>query len=224
MNSVYAFVDESGDPGFKGGSSKFLTLALVGFHSWDDLGKCGALIQEFKNRNGIQTELHFSHDRADLRKEFLEYVSQCEFFFYGLVINKEKVYFRQKKELYESGCIRLLQTIADSAGQRYTSNASITFDRAGDKKFQESFISKLGSFTGHPNFKPRLEDSRDSNLLQLADYVAGAINKSLPTNKGKQDLSYVRAILDHCQYVKVWPKGDFSSPSLKKYWWNPSTG
>ena len=216
---MYAFVDESGDTGFKGGSSDFLTVSLVGFNSWEDMCDCDDAIQEFKDQNRISPELHFVRDHPNLRRKFLEYISNYEFFFYGHVINKGELYPHSKSGLYEFACMSLLGVIAHGAGQSYIDSSRITFDGAGEKKFQESFRNKLSSITKYPNFKPQLEDSQNSNLLQLADYVAGSINKSLPTRKGKQDISYVRAILDHYRYVKVWPtKGNFSSPDLRKYW------
>ena len=78
----------------------------------------------------------------------------------GHVINKGE------RGLYEFACMSLLGVIAHGAGQSYIDRSRITFDGAGDKKFQESFRNKLSSITKYPNFKPQLEDSQNSNLLR----------------------------------------------------------
>lgn len=50
-----------------------------------------------------------------------------------------------------------------------------------------------------------MQDSRKNNLLQLADIIAGAVNRGLNDEKNKQD--YFRDIIKPREiFVQIWPK------------------
>ena len=90
---MYAFVDESGDIGFKEGSSKFLTIASVGFESIEDMLICTEAIQSFKDEVGLKKELHFFDNAEWVKRRFLEEISECNFFFYGTGCEQEESKF-----------------------------------------------------------------------------------------------------------------------------------
>jgi len=51
----------------------------------------------------------------------------------------------------------------------------------------------------------KMQESNRNNLLQLADYVAGVINRSIQNQKKYAD-EYRRIIAHREIYVQVWPK------------------
>ena len=228
---MYAFVDESGDIGFKEGSSKFLTIASVGFESIEDMLICTEAIQSFKDEVGLKKELHFFDNAEWVKRRFLEEISECNFFFYGLVVNKRKVdspYLstpppEDSMALYKLACRYLFNTIRIGNGRKVFEASTVVFDKSGNRKFQHSFKKELKRHTRENSLNIQMKDSDQSNLLQLADYVVGSINKALPLNKGQQDISYVSYILKQIKYVRIWPLGGEEDewpkhPSLRKYW------
>jgi hypothetical protein len=53
--------------------------------------------------------------------------------------------------------------------------------------------------------KVKMQRSESNNLLQLADYIASSINRSVQNRKKKAD-DYRRIIAHREIYVQIWPK------------------
>jgi len=90
---MLAFIDESGDPGLKieKGSSRYFTIALVIFEDRDEALSCDQRIQLLKKEIGWDktSEFHFKSNSDKIRRTFLRAVSPYNFFYYGIVINKD---------------------------------------------------------------------------------------------------------------------------------------
>ena len=88
------FIDESGDPGLKieEGSSRYFTIGLVVFEDNDEALACDQRIQLLKKEIGWppNAEFHFKRNSDRVREIFLRAVMPYSFFYYGMVINKDR--------------------------------------------------------------------------------------------------------------------------------------
>ena len=87
-------------------------------------------------------------------------------------------------------------------------NAIVVMDEAGNLDFKNQLSKYLRSKTNQEARlikKIKMQRSEGNNLLQLADYVVGAINRSVSSKKA--DAAAFRKIIAHREiYVQVWPK------------------
>jgi hypothetical protein len=90
---MLVFIDESGDSGLKieKGSSKFFTVALVAFEDHEEAIACDQRISLLRRELGWKegSEFHFNKNSKEIRKSFLKAVLPYNFFYYGIVINKD---------------------------------------------------------------------------------------------------------------------------------------
>ncbi|MGH9833539.1 MAG: DUF3800 domain-containing protein [Blastocatellia bacterium] len=87
-------------------------------------------------------------------------------------------------------------------------DAIVVIDEAGSLDFKNQLSKYLRSKINRETRlikKIKMQRSDGNNLLQLADYVAGVINRSVSSNK--PDAEVFRKIISHREiYVQVWPK------------------
>ena len=108
---MLVLIDESGDTGFKKGSSKFFTMTLVVFNDIDELGQSknaehtAATIKSLKKKIGHKPEFHFSQNSHDVRVSFFQSLNEnnCIFQIYSLVVEKKQLYspaMKQNKKIF----------------------------------------------------------------------------------------------------------------------------
>lgn len=182
---MLVFIDESGDPGrrLEQGSSRFFVLAVVMFGDHDEASRCERAIEQLADRLGRGSqEFKFSKDSHRTRLALLEVVKRFQFRYRVFVLNKDpqRLYgpgFNSKDSLYKWVCGTALK---DVSGQ--WENATVVIDRSGEKAFQRQLKSYLRrevrSLHGPGKIKKvKANTSESERLLQLADYVAGVINR-----------------------------------------------
>jgi hypothetical protein len=90
--NMLVFIDESGDSGLKldSGSSRYFTVSLVVFENHDEATACDQRIELLKRELGWKSdsEFHFKKNSHRIREEFLKAVVCYDFFYYGIIINK----------------------------------------------------------------------------------------------------------------------------------------
>lgn len=139
---MLVFIDESGDPGLKldRGSSRFFCIGLVIFQENDEALACDQRIELLKRELGWKksSEFHFKRNSDRVRESFLNAVAPYNFFYYGIVINKDpkKLWgegFRDKQSFYKyaSG---LVNECAGLAKAMKNPNP-ISFENASDKRY-----------------------------------------------------------------------------------------
>lgn len=206
------FIDESGDSGLKidQGSSRFFTVSLVVFEDHDEALACdqriGLLKRELRWKEG--SEFHFKKNSDRIRKAFLQAVTPYNFFYYGIVINKnpQKLWgegFRNKESFYKYACGLVFENAKEKLQE-----ATVIIDKSGDLDFRNQLAQYLRRKINQEKRlieKVKMQRSESNNLLQLADYVAGVINRSV-TNKKKYSDDYRKIIAHREIYVQVWPK------------------
>ena len=186
MPKTLVFIDESGDAGLTGSTSSRFIMAAVIVINEDDAPAICKKIHEFKKVNGLseQYEIKFSKTRKDIIKALLRDLSSCDYQVYGTVIDKEKSNYKtfDRYSLYNHVLVELLRTLPFSS-------VKITIDGEAGKNHQKSTTvylrRQLAGKMQIDGFK--YANSRSIDELQLADIVAGSINRSLSDLKDAGD-------------------------------------
>ncbi len=206
---MLVFIDESGDPGLKlkEGSSAYFVISLVVFEDNEEATACDQRIQLLKRELGrTNEEFHFKRNSDRIRESFLKAVVPYEFFYYAIALNKNGLYrdgFIDKKSFYKYACNLLFENAKEKL-----SNAIVVIDRNGSLDFQrqlEKYL-KLKMNNGLRRIKSvKMQKSVSNNLLQLADYVAGIVNRSV--QQKKDNAKIYRKMIAHREIrVQIWPE------------------
>ena len=209
---MLVFIDESGDSGLKleQGSSKFFIVSLVVFEDHDEALACDQRIQLLKKELGWDAngEFHFKKNSDKIRKTFIEAVAKYNFFYYGIVINKDptKLWgegFKNKESFYKYTCGLVFENAKDKLHK-----SIVIIDKSGNLDFRNKLAKYLRMKMNADKKlikEVKMQRSESNNLLQLADYVAGVINRSVAKKK-KNSEDYRKAISHREIYVQVWPR------------------
>lgn len=205
---MLVFIDESGDTGRKieKGSSAYFVIVLVAFRDHGEATSCDQRIELLKKELGLSRtyEFKFNKLRLEQRKKFFEAVLPYDFFYYGIVINKDprKLYgdgFNVKESFYKYACSLVVEN-----ARTQLQNATVVIDGSGSREFKQQFRTYLQRRAGRLIHKIKIQDSHRNNLIQLADMVVGAVYRSL-SNKGDKHV-YRSLIKAREMHVQVWPK------------------
>jgi hypothetical protein len=131
-----------------------------------------------------------------------------EYLYMSFVFNKAKLYgegFQYKNSFYKYAVNLLFQNL-----KPYLKNATVIFDRCGNRDFQHELKRYLGKRVidkGREQLvkKIKTNDSQSNNLLQLADMVCGAVARYLRKTKADH-LSYRKLISHRELLLRVWPR------------------
>ena len=90
----------------------------------------------------------------------------------------------------------------------YLKNAKVKIDKSGRAVFRtelSKYLKKrMNIESGNFIKSVKMEQSHSNNLLQLADYVSGVINRTVLKKKNAGE--YYKFIRPKKIYVQVWPK------------------
>jgi len=210
---MLVFIDESGDSGLKieKGSSRYFTVGLVVFEDKQEAVACDQRITLLKRELGWEgkAEFHFKRNSNKIRLAFLRAVAPYGFFYYGIVINKDpsKLWgegFRDKSSFYKYACGLVFENAKEKLA-----NATIIIDKSGGLDFRQQLATYLRRKVNERDKrfigKVKMEESSSNNLLQLADYVSGVINRSVLARKNRAD-NFRKIIAHREMYVQTWPK------------------
>ncbi len=125
----------------------------------------------------LDFEFKFSKCDKNIRTRFLQAVLPYNFFYFAIVINKEKLYgegFKYKESFYKYASGLVFEN-----AKPHLHDSTIIIDGSGSKDFRNQLSSYLRKkISGGYIKKIKLQDSKNNNLLQLADMISGAINRS----------------------------------------------
>ena len=206
---MLVFIDESGDSGFKieEGSSQYFVISLVVFDDLEEAIACDKRIEELKTElgKGRKWEFHFKANSSKLKEQFLKAVLPYNFFYYGIVLNKAMLYsegFTNKDDFYKYTC----GLVFESAKEKLD-NAIVIIDETGSLVFKhnlQKYLMKKMNEKRNIIKKVKMQSSHSNNLIQLADYVAGCINRSYSE---KSDAGIFRKIISSREIeVQLFPK------------------
>lgn len=209
---MLVFVDESGDSGLKlgKGSSEFFVLTLVIFSENEEANTSDSAVDAVRTILNLsdRTEFKFNKLNDKGRRYFLSSVSNHEFTYYSVVINKAKLTgkgFSFKEPFYKYVC-----QMAFNNCREYLQDATIVIDGSGSREFRQQLQTYIKGKINDKNDvracikKVKIEDSKKNNLLQLADMICGAVARSYTS---KKDQPPYRSLIKRREgYVQFWPK------------------
>lgn len=208
---MLVFIDEAGDTGRKieKGSSRFFIISLVLFEDHEEAITCDQRIsflrRELKSPENF--EFHFARNSKRIRLEFLKAIQPYHFVYFSVVIDKSprKLWgpgFMTKEPFYKYAC----QMVFTNA-KPYLDNAIVVLDKSGSPDFRNSLAKYLRKRLHKEDKKliKKIKQQRSSsnNLLQLADYISGVINRKVQNKKDWQD--YYQFIASKERGVQIWP-------------------
>lgn len=214
MTAVHAgnmlvFIDESGDPGFRfsHGSSRFFTIAMVVFDDHEEAVACDRRIELLHRELQWQDEFHFKRNPDHVRDGFVKAVARYNFFYYGVVIDKERQHRPTEQFPTSASFHRYVCGLVFECAKEKLSQATIIIDESGSTEFGRTLAQYLRRRMNTGGIirigKVKTQRSHGNNLLQLADYIAGILNRSV---HGKKHGNAYRSLLSHREMmVRVWP-------------------
>lgn len=186
-------IDESGDSGrkFMAGSSKwFVVAAAIVPEASDGCGPICQAVAEYRDKRANSQELHFSKNSHQQHLDFLSYMSDKDFIFASVAIDKRRLVMVKPYVLFSKislmsyaidNLFSELQPYLDSPIVLVDSNGTRRFNRALSRYMIANFGSKhKGDFRSIKEVRP--VDSRSEPLVQLADYIAGAVRHHVDRN------------------------------------------
>jgi hypothetical protein len=209
---MLVFVDESGDSGMrnKDGTSSLFVMAAVIFDDHGEALRCDHKIAELRkslSRSGNKEYKFNTCNRAE-RETFFQGIKAFDFSYLAIVLNKAKLSgpgFQFKEPFYKYTA----KLLFDNA-KPYLNRSTVVIDGSGDRDFRKQlavYIKRNVNAAGEaPSIcKLKLEASHSNNLLQLVDMAAGAVARSLKTDKNDAQV-YRGMIYPKELLIKVWPK------------------
>ncbi len=195
-------IDESGDIGrrFWRGSTKWFVLAAAVVQDYNNA--CGPIcsaISDYAKKHNGGAELHFAHNSHQQHQDFFRYISDQDFVFVGVAINKRKLLqIRPQVLATKQTLMRFCTDILFDELRPYLKNPTILIDTSGSEHVNRSIKNHIFELFNKKQDQRiiqelRYVDSRSEPLVQLADYLAGAIRHHVdPSYSGHSYEKYLR--------------------------------
>lgn len=178
------FLDEAGDTGFqfKDGASHYFVVTIVIFDDPAQAARASEAINELRRKLHMPAtrEFRFSTGSSNhVKIEFLRTLLPYSFRYRSLVVDKASFQdthpHRPEQQLFENVVLHLFRT-----GE--FENATLVMDRIVGGSFEERLYVALRQYLKKSGKKPIRKfkniESRQDNLLQLADMICGAVYRS----------------------------------------------
>jgi hypothetical protein len=178
---VYVFIDESGDAGISGaaGSSSCFVIVMVVFSSSHEVENCVSQLAELKTflDRSHRSEFKFAKMRLETKLAFAQALSICQMVVVAAVINKSQLTsgyeLRSEKNFYNHVLGMLFEL-----GGPHLNNSKVKIDG----KSRKYAGPRLHNLPPGKIAKLRFSDSTSDLLIQVADFFAGAIRRSLSSD------------------------------------------
>lgn len=180
-------IDESGDTGRKlwhGSSKWFILAAAIVPESAPGCGITCQAVDSYRRLFTDQEELHFSHNSHVEHLDFLHYMHDKDFVWASVVVDKRQLLL--KKPFVLSNKMALLEYAFEhlfSQLQPWLDDPIVLMDSSGSHHFNQALGHHLLRLYGgksmediHKIRQVKAVDSAHEPLVQLADYIAGAIH------------------------------------------------
>ena len=185
MAKQLVFIDDSGDPGFASASSSNFIMAAAVFIDPEVAFSLSKQMAEYRKSLGWRDnyEFKFAKNRKDIIIKLLKLVANYDFQIYATYVDKSSFQYTSsiidKEKLYNWTIKELLSLIP-------LTNAKIEIDGRSSKQNMYHTATYLRREINKDKTKKlviKFEDSVDDNLIQLADIIAGSINRYISANK-----------------------------------------
>lgn len=172
-------IDESGDTGFKQGSSRYFVMTMVVFDNNDDgryplAEHTSSIIGQMKEETGQKPEFHFSQCSHKIRHAFFSGLNKynCDFKIYSLVIDKQIIYSPHLRSNTKNFYNFILKQLLDENPIR---GGNVKIDGNKSRIFIKELKTYLRCGNGKMVNKVKFANSRNDHLIQLADMCCSAI-------------------------------------------------
>lgn len=194
MSKQLIFIDDSGDPGFTKASSTNFVMAAALFIEPKVAELLSKQISEYRKSLGWRDdyEFKFTKIRKDIIANLLKIATEFDFQVYAVYVDKTS--FRNIAQIVDdqklyNWTIKELLTIMP------ITEAKIEIDGRSSKQNMQRTTAYLRQQINPDHSKKlaiKFEDSVDDNLIQLADLIAGSINRYVNADK-----------TDYRTYIKI---------------------
>lgn len=185
---MHIFIDDSGDGGFKfdQGSSSHLIMAAVVFRDPKQIEHLKACMQQCCALNRFSNEFKYTKTKERVKDCFFACTAAVHYNIRAIVMDKSKIYspkLRSSPSALKSFAISQMLT----HGFGNIRDAKVVIDGQDTKAFgitDESYLMRMAN-RSIPSTISRVAyaDSKQNVGIQLADMVAGAINRGVRTTK-----------------------------------------
>jgi hypothetical protein len=191
---MLVLIDESGCAGFKlgKGSTPRFVIGMVIFHDYGEAERASRAIGEARMALRVKPEFKFSKCSDWARDGFFRAVDAHAFQVRALVIDKAKIYSSHLRLNSDGFYNYFVKQLISRAGITLV-DANVKIDGSGDREFKRALSVYLRREVGPGKIaKLRFTNSRQDNLIQLADMATGAIARSY---SGRADANRWRSML-----------------------------
>ncbi|MFF5791118.1 DUF3800 domain-containing protein [Paeniglutamicibacter sp. NPDC012692] len=185
---MHIFIDDSGDGGFKfeSGSSSHLVMAACVFKDPLEIQKLKACVSGCATQNRHRNEFKYSKTKERLKDCFFECTSDIDYSIRAIHIDKKNIWapkYRSSPSALKNLAISQLL----SHGFGHIRDAKVVIDGQDTKAFgiqDHQYIMRVAN-NGAPGTLSQVTfaDSKNNAGIQLADMVAGAINRAVRSGK-----------------------------------------
>ncbi len=186
-------IDESGDVGrklWKGSSRWFVVAAAIVPDTEHGCGPVCQAVSTYKEQYMQGMELHYSKNNHEQHIDFFRYMHDKDYIFAAIAIDKRRLLARKPHILRSK--MSLLQWSFDNLFLQlrpWLDHPTVVMDTNGPPGFNRALhryvLRHFGSRhkgDGHAIQEVISVDSRTEPLVQLADYVAGAVRHHVDTS------------------------------------------
>ena len=207
MQKQLVFIDDSGDPSLHARSSSHFVMASAMFMDDEVASQVANKIRELRRSKGwgYKSEFKFRRTRKSVIKELLNVVRVYDFKVYAVWIDKAELQdimpIVDRSKLYN-------WTIKELLARLPLDEARVRIDGRSSREYMQStstYLRKALNIDSRKILNVKFEDSTRSDLIQLADIIAGTIHRSLQPDKtdSKEYLSIIKPRVSAITKIKI---------------------
>lgn len=184
---MHVFIDDSGDGGFKvgQGSTSHLVMAACVFRDPKQIERLSEAVGRCAARNRVTGEFKYAKTKDRIRGCFFDCTADVEYDIRAIIMTKEWIWsprYRSSPSRFKSFAIG--QLLSHGFGQIH--DAKVFIDGQDTKAFgipDAEHVAGIANRAAPGTISTvRFVDSRANVGIQLADMVAGAINRGVRTH------------------------------------------
>ncbi len=191
---MLVFVDESGDAGFKfeQNSSRYFVVAMIAFANDERATAVAIALADFQKSLGQRDEFKFSKMNNSRRLNLAQFISTLDFEARVFTIDKtslELSFFSQNGiDAYQWMIAQALLVF-----QNDFSKARFRLDGTHNRQFKRLFKSYIRQTLAVEIADLTFVDSTRTELLQLADFIAGVVHRQKRGEDSEKLLEILRS-------------------------------
>ena len=189
---LHIFIDESGDPGFKSGSSKYFLMGFASFPTENYKKSIDHIKNDIQTKTGkAPKEIKFNKSNHEIRIQLLNHLVDNNGSFGYIYVDKMRIYeyLRGHPEInyiYNQMIFYLIENLVDQAQIR--DHVTLYIDQRSKNKNIKKNISTYLKRQIDPILSPyrlhaRFEKSHNSRGVQCADCICGSIHRMIERNE-----------------------------------------